>query len=449
MRWAAFFLLSLSAQAATEADVRALLRAATGVVSLPPGTIEIAAPLDLPEQAHGLTVAGAPEGTVLMAAAGFHGRALIVARKTHGLTLRSFTIDGNRASLEVRAGLPPYDTPFARFTPNNGILVEDSDTVAIESIEARQMSGFAILVTRSRDVAIRSVRVGDSGSRNPKGWNNTTGGILLEEGVERFAVSQCALERIRGNGVWTHSLYTSPRNGPGTITGNRFTQIGRDAIQVGHATRVRVDGNSGSRIGYPAEEIDVEGGGTPVAIDTAGNVDRSVYARNGFREVNGKCIDLDGFHHGEVIANTCGNRGRPEDYPFGHFGIVMNNTNPDMQSEAIVIERNLLRGMKFGGIFVIGTGHRIENNRLLNVNTAHCNENSARFGCSHFPGEPDLLQTGIYLGKRAERPAPARGNVIRGNTITGHKMGARCIGSAPGVRRAENTIRGNVCRDGK
>ena len=83
--------------------------------------------------------------------------------------------------------------------------------------------------------------------------------------------------------------------------------------------------------------MDVEGGGIPVAIDTAGNVDRSVYAGNRFEEVNGKCIDLDGFHHGEVRDNACVNRGSADDYPHGHYGIVFNNSNPDMQSEDVTV----------------------------------------------------------------------------------------------------------------
>lgn len=439
---AALVLLSCTAQAATEADVRALLRAGNGVVTLPAGTIDISHEILLPEGAHGLTILGASEGTVLRAAANFRGRALIVARKAHGLRLRSFTIDGNREALEKREGLPPHDIPFARFTANSGILAEDSEDVAIEKIVLQNIAGFAVLAGRSTRVEIRGVRVSDSGSRNAKGRNNTTGGILLEEGVAQFQVRECVLERIRGNGVWTHSLYTSPRNRNGLITDNRFSEIGRDAIQVGHATAVRVEENSGARIGFPAGEVDAEGGGTPVAIDTAGNVDRSVYARNRFEEVNGKCIDLDGFHDGEVRGNTCVNRGRAGDYPFGHYGIVMNNTNPDMQSERIAVIGNVIRGMKFGGIFVIGTDHRIEDNQLLDLNTAECDQN-----CMHFEGEPDLLRSGIYLGRRAERSAVTRRNVVRGNTITGYKMAGRCIAAAPGVNLKENTISHNLCRN--
>jgi hypothetical protein len=102
--------------------------------------------------------------------------------------------------------------------------------------------------------------------------------------------------------------------------------------------------------------------------------------------------------------------------------------------------------MKFGGIFLIGTGHRILRNRMRRLNTAHCNENRQQFGCSVL-GEPDVLETGIYLGSHAERPDAARGNRIEGNVISGWMMKTRCIQAAPGVKLAGNTIRGNTCTD--
>jgi hypothetical protein len=145
-----------------------------------------------------------------------------------------------------------------------------------------------------------------------------------------------------------------------------------------------------------------------------------------------------------VRSNICINRRPPEDYAFGHFGIVFNNANVDMRSQNIVVEANQLDGMKFGGIFLIGTGHKILRNRMLHINTAHCNENRAKFGCSAL-GEPEVLETGIYLGSHAEHPDAARGNLIEGNTISGWKMKTRCIQAAPGVKLADNTIRRNVC----
>ena len=246
--------------------------------------------------------------------------------------------------------------------------------------------------------------------------------------IARRSSGRRAIFHVRGNGIWTHSLYTSPRNARGLIAGNRFDTIGRDAIQVGHAFDVRVEGNEGRAIGFPADAVDA----TSAALDTAGNVDRSLYARNRFQRINGKCIDLDGFHDGEVRGNACTD--------VGGYGIVFNNTNPDMQSRGIRVLENRLENVMYGGIFVIGTGHVVARNRLLNLNTSHCD------GCGYVLGEPGMLDSGIYLGRKAERPAPARGNVVEDNQISGYKMTARCVGRAPGIQPDWNVVRGNECR---
>ncbi len=57
------------------------------------------------------------------------------------------------------------------------------------------------------------------------------------------------------------------------------------------------------------------------------------------------------------------------------------------------------------------------------------------------------MQSGIYLGRRAERPDPARGNVISDNVISGWKMSVRCIGMAPGIAPPDNRIAANRCED--
>ena len=392
----------------------------------------------------GSVVQGIAGKSVLRAAADFHGRAILVV-KGDGVRIRDLTIDGNRDALEVRAGLPASDVPFVRFTANNGVLAEGAAGLWVENVTFQGIAGFAVLVSRGRNVRIQRVRVTNSGSRNLAGRNNTTGGILLEEGVADFRVMDCDLRDIRGNGIWTHSLYTSPRNTRGLFAGNRFLRIGRDALQVGHASAVRVERNQGMAIGFPVADVDLEGRAIPVAVDTAGNVDGSIYAGNIFHEINGKCFDLDGFHDGLVQGNICVNRGGPAMYPFGGYGVVMNNSNPDMRSQNVRIEDNLIDGAKFGGVFVIGEHNVVRGNRLLNLNTAHCNEEAVRFGCYYAPGEPDMLRVGIYLGSRAERPAPARGNLIERNRITGWKMDSRCIGTAPTIAPEWNTVRWNRC----
>jgi hypothetical protein len=412
------------------------------MVRLPPGVTEISAEIKLPDGAHDLTIAG--DHTTLRAASNFHGRAILSCHNCRQISFRNFAIDGNRLALEKPTPLPPSDQSFASFFSDNGILVEDSDGISIGGVDFANVTSFAALISRSKNVVIDHVSVRDSGSRNAKGRNNTTGGILLEEGTEHFSIEDSTFRNIRGNGVWTHSRYMAPRNRNGKILRNQFSEIGRDAIQVGHAAGIDVAGNHGTRIGFPVDLVDVENGGTPVGIDTAGNVEHSTYERNRFEEIDGKCIDLDGFHDGVVRGNICINRRPPEDYPFGHFGIVFNNASIEMRSQNIVVEDNELDGMKFGGIFLIGTGHKILRNRMHHINTAHCNENREKFGCSVL-GETEVLETGIYLGSHAEHPDPARGNLIEGNTISGWKMKTRCIQGAPGVKLSDNLVRNNTC----
>jgi parallel beta-helix repeat protein len=385
-------------------------------IKLPPGITEVHKEWPIPEGAQDVEVIG--DGSTLHAAGDFHGRAIFAVKSGAHIRFRRFTIDGNRDALEQRVGLPGSNTPFRNFTVNNGILIEGVTDVKISDVTFRQVAGFAILVSGSKQVRIERVRIEDSGSRNAAGRNNTTGGILLEEGTSNFQVIDCEIKQVRGNGVWTHSLYTSPRNEKGMIRLNHFTAIGRDAIQVGHATGIHVENNSGERIGYPESEVDA----IPVAIDTAGNVDHATYIGNKFSEINGKCIDLDGFHDGRVIGNVCTNQ--------RNFGIVMNNSNPDMQSSEITIEDNTIDGGQYGGIFVIGGPNKILKNTLRNLNLSH--------------SEDDLLRSGIYLGKGAERPGIARGNLVEGNDVSGYQL--KCIANAPEVSMTENRVRKNTCQ---
>ncbi len=422
----------------------ALPLTSTGTVHLPSGVTEISSEIRLPDGAHDLTITGDGH-SILHAASNFHGRAIISCKGCLRIHFTNFSIDGNRAALERPTPVPPTGSRFADFFLHNGILIEDSDGLAVDHVDFANITNFAVLVAHSKNVLIDHVSVKDSGSLNAKGRNNTTGGILLEEGSTQFTVINSVFRNIRGNGAWTHSRYLSPRNSRGKIADNQFFDIGRDAIQVGHATQIGVSGNRGSRIGIAVDLVDVENGGTPVGIDTAGNVDQSAYENNSFDEIDGKCIDLDGFHDGSVRGNTCTNNRPPEDYPYGNFAISINNASIEMQSKNILIEGNQLTGMKFGAIFALGEGHIIRNNRMTRLNTAHCNETHDKFGCLTLAGEPGFLESGIYLAKGGERPAPARHITIENNIISGHSMAAHCIEAAPGVKLSDNTIRNNTC----
>jgi Right handed beta helix region len=419
-----------------------LPRPGARVVTLPAGSVLMHHPEIVLD---GVELRGASAGTVLRAADDFDGAALLVIRG-NGVKLRNITIDGNRDALERRTGLPPSDRPFSAFTRSNGVLAAGVSGLRIENVQFRNIAGFAVLVSRGRDISIDQISVTGSGSRNARGRNNSTGGVLLEEGTSNFRVTRSTFTGIRGNGLWTHSLFTSPRNEDGVFSFNHFSDLARDAIQVGHATRIQVEGNEGTRIGYPAAEVDIESQAYPVAIDTAGDVDHTSYLRNHFTEIDGKCVDLDGFHDGDVTENTCINRPDARLYPYGNVGILFNDSNPNTRSNRVRVIGNVLDGTKYTGIFLFGTGHTVAHNRLLNLNLSHCNEGAAEFGCYYPKDEPDALRSGIYVGRGILWPEPSRGNVIEDNEISGYQMQTRCIGYAPGVQASANTIANNRCK---
>ena len=428
---AALFLTGCSQS--PEAQLRKTLASqTTGVIRLPPGEIEISSELTLAPRAHDLEISGS--GTRLKAADNFKGRAILVLENAERIHLHDFMLDGNRGKLARPLEMATPENAFRVWYPNNGVLANKIAGLEIEGLELSDIVSFPILISQSSKVRISGVAIFDSGSKNARGRNNLSGGILLEEGTTDFEVRDSTFHSILGNALWTHSNFHAPRQEAGVFASNKFDTIGRDAIQVGHATRVHVDGNSGINIGYPVDIVDIENQGTPVAIDTAGNVDNSSYARNEFKEVNGQCIDLDGFHDGIVEKNVCTNGKGAEAYPFGGSAIVMNNTHPDTHSSNIEISGNVIEGSKFGGLFLMGSRNRVIDNVFLGLNLAHGDE-------------PELLTAGIYLGRGIARLEETTGNVIRGNRILGYKTKTRCIVFGPGVTRSVNSVTSNECAD--
>jgi hypothetical protein len=168
----------------------------------------------LVDERHGIARIAAA-GTVLRAAP-----ISMAARSGGGRRGRhsaEFTLDGNRDKLERRTGLPPSDKPFSQFTRGNGVLAAGPRGCSSRTC-ASAISPDSRCWRAGRGTSrIERVDVADSGSRDAGGRNNSTGGILLEEGTRDFRVSHSQFRNIRGNGVWTHSLFTSPRNADGLI----------------------------------------------------------------------------------------------------------------------------------------------------------------------------------------------------------------------------------------
>lgn len=404
-------------------------------------THEIAIPAGGP-----LEIRGATEGSVVRLAKEFRGTAAFRIRARSHLRLAGFAIEGNRGPNPAPRGLPPWNVAFADFYRRNGIVIEGADDITLDRLTIAGIADFPVIVSAASNVHITRLTVEDSGSRNERGRNNTSGGILLEEGTRHFEVTGCTLRRILGNAIWTHSNGGSPRNAAGRIADNSITYVGRDAIQVGHATGVTVENNQGSDIGYPADAVDIAAEATPVALDSSGNVDHSVYRNNRFRDVDGECINLDGFHDGEVRANRCESTGEFARYPYAHYGVVMGNTDPDVRVTGVTIADNTVIGTGYGGLYLIGSGNTVTGNHLLRLNRNHCTGDGKTAACNYALDQPGLLRSGIYLAAGAKHPDPALGNTIRGNQLEGFGIDRWCIEAAPGVDRKRNRIEANVCR---
>ncbi len=364
------------------------------------------------------------------------------------ITLSGFAIAGNRADMKSEWYFPLKEAAFADYYTDNGIVVRNSSNVTVQNVHFSRIRAFPVIINATAKSVVDSVTIDDSGTLNSAGHNNTTGGILIEEGSSGFSVRDSKISRIAGNAIWTHSYARSPRQSDGEIRGNEITTVARDAIQVGHATGVRVTYNRGSQIGFPVEQVDFEGYGTPVAIDTAGNVDHTVYSGNEFTEVAGQCIDLDGFHDGEVTGNLCINQTAAAAKWLGlHFGILFGNHDPGMTSSNITVAHNTIVGFAYGGVFLIGDHNRIEDNRFLGLNLEKCGTKPISAKCNALNDQPDALRSGIYLSDDGGRPAVTRDNVIRNNVLTGFGIEQHCIAAKAGVGLKTDTIEGNKCQD--
>jgi hypothetical protein len=116
-----------------------------------------------------------------------------------------------------------------------------------------------------------------------------------------------------------------------------------------------------------------------------------------------------------------------------------------MNSTGVVLSKNRIEGFAYGGLYLIGTGHRVVDNDFLDINRAHCTGDTSRPRCNYASDQPGLLRSGIYLANYGGRASPTHDNVIRNNLVSGFGMDRWCIQAAPGVELSRNTIEANRC----
>ncbi len=381
--------LPLLSQQTPEAQLRAALQTKTGAITLPTGVIEISREITLPADAHDLNITAA--NTTIKASAAFRGRALLVLPAGKNIAIHDLSLDGNRAAFPEPLGAPPPTAMLSRVVANNGIIAEGMQGLEITALKATQVAGFPILITGGHNIHIRDAVITDSGTLDPAGHNNGSGGVVLEEGVTDFEIVHALIGKIRGNGIWIRSTTSgaTATAARGVISDSEFTILARAAIELSHATAITIENNTGHMIGFPGEEAVASGAVLPTAISASGSVDHVAIRNNSFDEIAGRCLTLEGFNDGEVTGNTCA-----EDL--------------------------------FNGFVIRGTGNHITANHLTGLNHAHRDQ-------------PESLRAGIYLA------VGASGNTLDGNDIAGYGMALHCVGG-PAVDA--NKIAKNLCSDG-
>jgi len=372
-----------------EARLRTALQAKTGAVTLPTGVIEISREITLPADAHDLNITGT--NTTIKASSTFRGRALIILPAGKNIAIHDLSLDGNRAAFPEPLGPPPPTAMLSRVVANNGIVAEGVQGLEIASLKATEIAGFPILINGGHNIHIRDAVITDSGTLDPAGHNNGSGGVVLEEGVTDFEIVHALVGKIRGNGIWIRSAssgaaVTAAR---GVISDSEFTILARAAIEISHATAITIENNTGHMIGFPGEEAVTSGAVLPTAISASGSVDHVAIRNNSFDEIAGRCLTLEGFNDGEVTGNTCA-----EDL--------------------------------FNAFVIRGTGNHITANHLTDLNHAHRDQ-------------PESLRAGIYLA------VGASGNTLDGNDISGYGMAQHCVG---GPALDANKLSKNLCSDG-
>ena len=143
-----------------ENALRKALSVKSGEVKLPSGTVEVDEPLVI-EGADGLTLIG--DGRVKLQSGAGRMKAVLIVRRSRNVRLENFVLEGNREQSKTQFGLPPSDKPMAEFNFDNGILIEDSDGVVLDRLTIRNVSSYAVLANKSKNVTVQETLAGESG----------------------------------------------------------------------------------------------------------------------------------------------------------------------------------------------------------------------------------------------------------------------------------------------
>ena len=187
----------------------------------------------------------------------------------------------------------------------------------------------------------------------------------------------------------------------------------------------------------------------PAALDTAGNVDKSAIRGNHFEDIDGKCMDLDGFHDGEIRDNAVHQpRNRTTNIPMRSSASSSITRIPDMQAVECIDHRQCDRWRGLRRSVSDGLGPGRTGNRSVGFNRDRCADDMhpAALRLRRRRRRPCCAPASTWF-RGAARPAKTMHNRITGNEVSGFGMREHCVAAAPGVSLQANTIAGNRCLD--
>jgi len=265
---------------------------------------------------------------------------------------------------------------------------------------------------------------GGGDGTNPYGYNSQ---VYAATQVQGLVVSNCTFKNITGNCVWSYTYTTANLHQNFSVFGSLFSDVGRDGTEMGDVQNFTVNNNYYYRIGYVAGSPAYYPGQNAVAIDTSGYCQNGKYSGNAMLNVNGECIDLDGFTSGEVSNNSM---------------MISWNTDPLYVTDQIAnygyspgAAQNITTGIQTnatydprGGQRVTIIGNTVQNMGNMAVNLFNAQNDLVTGNSIWHPGNSSLGATAIgvpvLLGTSASTGSPYvspprhnKLNVITGNTI--------------------------------
>ena len=455
----------------------------------------------------GIALEGEGEATLLYRAVAVANGEGVLNLRGAQQALRNFRFDGGVT--EARRipyvdptggpsvfGAPIYGDPMhADLLANTSVTIHrGASGVRVEGVTIAHTGGYAIFLD-ARYGDIRDVEIRKCTLRNNRPhlfgvaatatreadlrYGAWTGGIHYQNdgrdldfarfAVRGLTVEDCDFERIGGHGIWGHGYGFQTLNEDIAVRGNRFEDIGLDAIQIGNARRAMVAGNEIRRVGYVTETDEDRprpawypgvGAGmadniSPVGIDTTGLVRDSVYRDNTLVSVNGTAIDLDGFTEGEVLRNEIRIPGREDAY-----GAVLDRVaefGPYVGGDPAAAPGNLTKGINLSNSSAnVATRQvRIAENRLYNLGgyamlLLDCQQSIVeRNEIRHY----SILNGPIVLANTLREPRAqhvSSGNIIRDNRIF-FPWDASCVTEGDNIGAGDrpvagpNYVYGNTC----